>query len=94
MSGVDFVIDTLFILEPVKRRCNMKKLANRLLFVVFKGGLISLFLSLIRVKLGFWTILVMLVYLTASEIDRLNSEYKAKSQIFKLWRRYNDTVNK
>ena len=72
----------------------MKKLISRLLFVMFKGGLISLFLSLIGVKLGFWAILIMLVYLITSELDRLNNECETKNYIARVWRKYNGTVNK
>lgn len=72
----------------------MKKLVSRLLFVMFKCDLISLFLSLIGVKLGFWAILIMLVYLFTSELDRLNNEWKTKNYIVRVWRKYNGTVNK
>lgn len=72
----------------------MKKLINRLLFMIFKGGLISMFLSLIRIKLSFWAILVILAYLITSELDRLSSENKLKNYIFNVWRKRNGTVNK
>lgn len=77
-----------------KKKRNMKKLINRLLFVMLKGGLISLFLSLIGVKLTFWAILIIVVYLTILELDRLNNECKLKNYISRVWRKYNDTVNK
>ena len=72
----------------------MKMLISRLLFMLLKGGLISLFLSLIKVRLGFWTVTVVLVYLAAVEIDRMNREYEIKEYIARVWRKYNGTVNK
>ena len=72
----------------------MKNLASRLLFVMFKCGLISLFLSLIKVRLGFWSVLLILVYLVSTEIDRLTNENEIKNYIFRIWRKYNGTVNK
>jgi hypothetical protein len=81
-------------MKAIKEVCPMKKLINRLLFVIFKGGLISMFLSLIRIKLSFWAILVILAYLITSELDRLSSENKLKNYIFNVWRKRNGTVNK
>ena len=76
----------------------MESLVDRLLFIAFKGGLISLFLSLIGVRLSVWSVLVLLVYLVATEIestlDRCDTEDEIKNHITKMWRKHNGTANK